>query len=345
MIMKYNRPTRPVQPFADESSEAYESSDHRRDAPPLKPKKDGTPRKTPKNKKAVVSSYKRKGVAYGTEPRPAAMKVHATSHDKRMLDEAQRSPLHKTVGTKRTKYTLLPADYQPTTLVTPPHLAREINQPSQQPTSQQIDLAAATPDQPAPADPQCYKVEFPDAMKTEQSAQEQAAHDYYLHHTAATREAARHTEARRTEEALTVMSAPANHLQPNDIANMRSQVFATVATQTAKVVGVLNGTEQWNPQQVRLYGMLLNKVLPDLHHSYSEVALQDSDVTKLSRSELEAIISSSSNTTAAQDIVEEDYRPSFDHMPDPSPSGPTIITKPNQPTSQQTTQQTTNQKD
>ena len=73
--------------------------------------------------------------------------------------------------------------------------------------------------------------------------------------------------------------------------------------------------------------MLLNKVLPDLHHSYSEVALQDSDVNKLTRKELEDIIASSSNTTAAQDIVEENYSPSFDHHPDPSPSGPAIITK------------------
>jgi len=286
-------------------------------------KKDGTPRKY--TKKGFTSSYKRKGVSYGSSKPTNTMKVNATIHDKRMLDEAHRSPLHKT-NSKTTKYTLVPADYKPTTLTTPPHLARQ-PEPEPTETKEQIYLESLKSDRPDPIDPQCYKVEFPESMKPEQDAEEQAAHEYYLHHTAATREAARHTEAKRTEEALTVMNAPINHLQPNDIAKMRSQVFATVATQTNKVVGVLNGTEQWNPQQVRLYGMLLNKVLPDLHHSYSEVALQDSDVNKLSRKELEDIIASSSNTTAAQDIMEEDYRPSFDHHPDPDPTGPVIITK------------------
>jgi hypothetical protein len=313
-------PTKSQRPTASASSQEEQT--------PLNPKpalkKDGTPRKT-YTKKGFTSSYKRKGVAYGSSKPTAAMKVNSTAHDKRMLDEAHRSPLHKTSTSKTRTYTLVPADYKPTILTTPPHLARQPEPPTE--TKEQIYLESLKADRPDPIDPQCYKVEFPEAMKPEQDAEEKAAHDYYLSHTAATREAARHTEARRTEEALTVMNAPINHLQPNDIAKMRSQVFATVATQTNKVVGVLNGTEQWNPQQVRLYGMLLNKVLPDLHHSYSEVALQDSDVNKLSRKELEDIIASSSNTTAAQDIMEEDYRPSFDHHPDPDPTGPVIITK------------------
>jgi hypothetical protein len=326
MSIKYKRPTRAVEPFSDEIQDGPRelSSLLQPDAPSLK--QDGTPKRAYK-KKGVTPSYKRKGVAYGSSKPTAAMKVNSTSHDKRMLDEAHRSPLHKATSSKTTTYTLVPADFKPTTLTIPPHLARQ-EDPEETPalTKEQEYLEAITPRHPTPVDPKCYKVEFPEAMKSEQTAQEKAAHDYYLTHTAATREAARHTEAKRTEEALTVMNAPINHLQPNDIAKMRSQVFATVATQTSKVVGVLNGTEQWNPQQVRLYGMLLNKVLPDLHHSYSEVALQDSDVNKLTRKELEDIIASSSNTTAAQDIIEEDYRPSFDHHPDPNPTGPVIIT-------------------
>ena len=313
MVTKYQRPVAPASSIEEQTTANPK--------PALK--KDGTPRK-PYTKKGYTSNYKRKGVAYGTSKPTAEMKVNSISHDKRMLDEAHRSPLHKTTKSKTTKYTLVPADYKPTILTTPSHLAHQ-EDPSTE-TEEQVYLESIRPKKPNPIDPQCYKVEFPEAMKPEQTAEEQAAHDYYLSHTAATREAARHTEAKRTEEALTVMNAPINHLQPNDIAKMRSQVFATVATQTNKVVGVLNGTEQWNPQQVRLYGMLLNKVLPDLHHSYSEVALQDSDVNKLTRKELEDIIASSSNTTAAQDIVEEDYRPSFDHHPDPDPSGPVIIT-------------------
>jgi len=313
MDSESKRPTRPVNGYSDESEQKpLEYTEHQAE-PKKSINKDGTPRKT-YTKKGDLPSYKRKGVSYGSSKPTSAMKVNSVSHDKRMLDEAHRSPLHKTSNSKTTKYTLVPADYKPTILEIPAHLA-------QQEEPEEVPIL------PTPVDPTCYKVEFPESMKAEQTAQEQAAHDYYLTNTAATREAARHSEAKRTEEALTVMNAPINHLQPNDIAVMRSQVFATVATQTQKVVGVLNGTEQWNPQQVRLYGMLLNKVLPDLHHSYSEVAIQDSDVNKLTRKELEDIIASSANTTAAQDIVEEDYRPSFNHLPDPDPSGPLIITK------------------
>ena len=329
MNMKTDRPERPVHPFADEKlAEGTEFIV----APSPTVKKDGTQKRAYK-KKGVVASYKRKGVTYGTSKPTSTMKVHAVTRDKRMLDEASRSPLHRTKSSKLTTYTLVPADYKPTTLSIPVHLARQTHlQPEQEPEqTPQQDYHESQLPHLAPVDPKCYKVEFPSAMKTDQSAQEAAAHDYYLTHTAASREAARHTEAKRTEEALTVMAAPINHLQPNDIAIMRSQVFATVQSQTQKVVGVLNGTETWNPQQVRLYGMMLNKVLPDLHHSYSEVAVQDSDVNKLSRKELEDIIASSSNTNAAQDIVEENYRPSFNSDPHPEPIGPVIITQTKQP--------------
>jgi hypothetical protein len=263
------------------------------------------------NKKATVGNYKRKGVSYGSPPSPKRMKVNAVYHDKRMLDESKRSPLHRIGEGKQTKHAIQPVEYELNHIDPPPHLA-----PIEEPVL------------PDPVDPKCYKVEMPASMQTFQTEQEAAAHDYYLTHNAATKEAARHVEAKRAEEALTVMEAPKNLLQPNDIAVMRSQVFATVATQTAKVAGVLNGTEKWNAQQVRLYGMLLNKVLPDLHHSYSEVAVQDSDVNKLSRNELEAIIASSQNTEAAQQIVESDYEPSFNTDDDPSPEAPAIITHP-----------------
>lgn len=287
-----------------------------------KPKK---PRKKKKAKqvfdrKATAGSYKRKGVPYGTAPTAQAMNVNAHRADTRMLDETRRNPMHKVSTANTGKNTLRLSEYETQTVEVPPHLARQPDpQPQPQPTPQPL---------PDPVDPKCYKVEMPSAMKEEVTAQEQAAHDYYLTQTAARKEAARHHEAKRAEEALTVMEAPPNHLTPNDIASMRSQVFHTVATQTATVANVLNGTEKWNPQQVRLYGMLLNKVLPDLHHSYSEVAVQDSDVSKLSKAELEAIIASSTNTENAQVIVESDYTPSFSEDPDPDPIGPVIITNP-----------------
>ena len=124
-------------------------------------KKDGTPRKY--TKKGFTSSYKRKGVSYGSSKPTNTMKVNATIHDKRMLDEAHRSPLHKT-NSKTTKYTLVPADYKPTTLTTPPHLARQ-PEPEPTETKEQIYLESLKSDRPDPIDPQCYKVEFPESMK------------------------------------------------------------------------------------------------------------------------------------------------------------------------------------
>ena len=335
MVIKYKRPTHPVHPFADEKEPRPPEYETTQPSAPRALKKDGTPRKQ-WTRKDIVATYKRKGVAYGASPPTASKKVNATAHDRRMLDEAQRSPLHRTSSTKKRKYTLVPADYKPTTLTIPPHLARqdtptetteELTSQQEPQTKEQAYLESITPTKPPQADPQCYKVEFPDAMKPEQTAQEQAAHEYYLHHTAATREAARHTEAKRTEEALTVMNAPSNHLQPNDIANMRSQVFATVATQTNKIVGVLNGTEQWNPQQVRLYGMLLNKVLPDLHHSYSEVALQDSRRkqahTKRARGHHRLLQQHHRCPRHSRRRLPPILRP----PPHPNPTGPVIITQ------------------
>jgi hypothetical protein len=263
------------------------------------------------DRKAKVGNYKRKGVPYGAEPPPLAMKVNAHQSDTRMLDETRRNPMHKVSTSNTGKHTLRLAEYEETIIEAPAHL-------TPQPLPEKLE----------PVDPKCYKVEMPVALKEEVSAHEQAAHEYYLTQSAARKEAARHMEAKRAEEALTVMEAPPNHLTPNDIASMRSQVFHTVISQTARVANVLNGDEKWNPQQVRLYGMLLNKVLPDLHHSYSEVAVQDTDVNKLSRQELEAIIASSANTDAAQSIVESDYAPSFDDSPDPEPVAPVIITPP-----------------
>jgi len=62
-----------------------------------------------------------------------------------------------------------------------------------------------------------------------------------------------------------------------------------VRKQMPSVREVLDGSRQWNNQQVRLFGMMLNKVMPDLHHSFNEHAIENKAAHELSFNELQAI--------------------------------------------------------
>lgn len=59
-------------------------------------------------------------------------------------------------------------------------------------------------------------------------------------------------------------------IPPEDIELLRRGVFNVVKQNVPRVREVLTGTRQWNPQQVKLYLSLLNKVMPDLSQSYNE---------------------------------------------------------------------------
>ena len=59
-------------------------------------------------------------------------------------------------------------------------------------------------------------------------------------------------------------------IDPKDIDLLRRGVFNVVKQNVPRVREVLQGTRQWNPQQVKLYLSLLNKVMPDLSQSHNE---------------------------------------------------------------------------
>lgn len=59
-------------------------------------------------------------------------------------------------------------------------------------------------------------------------------------------------------------------IPPEQIELLRKGVFNVVKQNVPRVREVLDGTRQWNPQQVKLYLSLLNKVMPDLNQSYNE---------------------------------------------------------------------------
>lgn len=86
---------------------------------------------------------------------------------------------------------------------------------------------------------------------------------------------------------------------PLEVDRVRRSTLDIVRKQMPLVREVLDGKREWNNQQVRVFGMLLNKVMPDLHHSFNEHTIENKEVHELTFDEL--------NQIAAQaNIVEED---------------------------------------
>lgn len=75
---------------------------------------------------------------------------------------------------------------------------------------------------------------------------------------------------------------------------LRLGVFNVVKQNTPRVREVLAGTRQWNPQQVKLYLSMLNKVMPDLSQSYNEHSHTKS-LDEMSVEELKAIVAQEVN--------------------------------------------------
>ena len=76
---------------------------------------------------------------------------------------------------------------------------------------------------------------------------------------------------------------------PMEVDRVRRSVLDVVRKNIPKVRRVLDGSISWNNQQVRVFGLMLNKVMPDLHHSFNEHTIDTKDVGELTISELEEI--------------------------------------------------------
>tara|TARA_S200000501_G_scaffold323858_1_gene320754 strand:+ start:597 stop:986 length:390 start_codon:yes stop_codon:yes gene_type:complete len=76
---------------------------------------------------------------------------------------------------------------------------------------------------------------------------------------------------------------------PLEVDRVRRSVLDVVRRQIPSVRLVLDGNKNWNNQQVRLFGMMLNKVMPDLHHSFNEHAIENKAAHELTFDELQAI--------------------------------------------------------
>lgn len=81
---------------------------------------------------------------------------------------------------------------------------------------------------------------------------------------------------------------PKSILSPEQIIEMQSDIAQIVKTNIAKAGMVLAGTDTWTANQIKLFGQMINKVVPDLHHSFIERP-QGRKLTEYTREELEAI--------------------------------------------------------
>ena len=70
---------------------------------------------------------------------------------------------------------------------------------------------------------------------------------------------------------------------------VRRSVLDVVRNNIPKVREVLKGNKNWSNQQVRLFSVMLNKVMPDLHHSFNEHSVEHKNVDQLTIQELEEI--------------------------------------------------------
>ena len=76
---------------------------------------------------------------------------------------------------------------------------------------------------------------------------------------------------------------------PIEVDRVRRSVLDVVRNNIPKVRQVLKGDKNWSNQQVRLFSVMLNKVMPDLHHSFNEHSVEHKKVEQLSIQELEQI--------------------------------------------------------
>lgn len=78
-------------------------------------------------------------------------------------------------------------------------------------------------------------------------------------------------------------------LSPQDIAIIRKQMANMVQDYLADVRAVLSGHRAWTNNQIKLFTLLTNKVVPDLHHSYTQIGIEGKSVSELTREQLEEI--------------------------------------------------------
>ena len=83
--------------------------------------------------------------------------------------------------------------------------------------------------------------------------------------------------------------ATKERLTPAQSGQVRAQIANYMRDQINDAHMVVMGGKEWNPTQARVFGILLNKVVPDLNANFVQHEHTTKQLTDLSREELEAI--------------------------------------------------------
>lgn len=98
-------------------------------------------------------------------------------------------------------------------------------------------------------------------------------------------------ENREKEMKSALEKAGQVELTPGQSAKIRGQIATFVKNQIIVANDVVMNGKNWTPTQARVFGMLLNKVVPDLNASYVQHEHEVKNLTEMTREELEAIAS------------------------------------------------------
>ncbi len=77
-------------------------------------------------------------------------------------------------------------------------------------------------------------------------------------------------------------------LTPHQVSALRGRIVKVVSDNIDRAAAVLDGTESWSAQQVRLFGMLLDKTVPNLSLNANINENRNEDPRRMSREQLEA---------------------------------------------------------
>ena len=103
---------------------------------------------------------------------------------------------------------------------------------------------------------------------------------------------AKRKKERELEEMKKASTLASRHeLTPHQSSQIRGQIASFVKNQIDVANNVVMGGIDWSPTQARVFGILLNKVVPDLNASYVQHEHNNKDVIDMSREELERIAS------------------------------------------------------
>jgi hypothetical protein len=99
---------------------------------------------------------------------------------------------------------------------------------------------------------------------------------------------------------------------PLEIDRVRRSVLDVVRKNIPKVRDVLSGNVNWSNQQVRLFAVMLNKVMPDLHHSFNQHSVEHKTIDELTIDELTQIASKADEVDKEMvEVAKEDIKDGY----------------------------------